>query len=102
LWGKIKIKKTAQDLEDSLIAMTSFLEGANPNYVIEENNPRMEAALDYIVGFYIEITSWEGKYKISQNKNKENRSRAKQALIDGQYQVIDHIEHLYRNHQTKG
>ena len=73
-------------MKDSLIAMTAFLEDA----------------LDYIVGFYIEITSWKGKYKISQHKNKENRSRAKQALIDGQSQVIDHIEHLYENHQTKG
>jgi transcriptional regulator len=82
--------------------MTAFLEGANPSYVLEENNPRMQAALDYIVGFHIEITSWEGKYKISQDKNKEDRSRAKQALIDGQSQVIEHIERLYANHQTKG
>jgi len=102
LRGKIQIKRAAQDIKDSLIAMTAFLEGANPNYVLEENNPRMAAALDYIVGFHIGITSWEGKYKISQDKNKEDRSRAKQALIDGQSQVIEHIEHLYENHQTKG
>ena len=102
LRGKIKIKRAAQDVKESLIAMTAFLEGANPNYVLEENNSRMAAALDYIVGFHIEITSWEGKYKISQDKNKEDRSRAKQALIDGQSQVIEHIEHLYENHKTKG
>ena len=100
--GKIQIKRAAQDVKDSLIAMTAFLEGANPNYVLEENNPRMADALDYIVGFQIKIKSWEGKYKISQNKNKEDRSRAKQALIGGQSLVIEHIEHLYENHQTKG
>ena len=102
LRGKIKIKRAAQEVKESLIAMTAFLEGANPSYVLEENNPRMQAALDYIVGFHIKITSWEGKYKISQDKNKEDRSRAKQALIDGQSQVIEHIERLYANHQTKG
>ena len=39
--------------------MTAFLEGDKPNYILEPDNPRMETALDYIVGFRIEITSWE-------------------------------------------
>ena len=88
-------------MKESLIAMTAFLEGEKPNYVLDENNPRMHAALDYIVGFHIKISSWEGKYKISQDKKKEDRKRAKQALIEGQSDVINHIERLYENHQTK-
>ena len=101
LRGKIILKKELQDVKESLIAMTAFLEGEKPNYVLDENNPRMHAALDYIVGFHIKISSWEGKYKISQDKNKEDRKRAKQALIEGQSDVINHIERLYENHQTK-
>jgi len=101
LRGKIILKKEPQDVKESLIAMTAFLEGEKPNYVLDENNPRMHAALDYIVGFHIKISSWEGKYKISQDKNKEDRKRAKQALIEGQSDVINHIERLYENHQTK-
>ena len=101
LRGKIILKKEPQDVKESLIAMTAFLEGEQPNYVLDENNPRMHAALDYIVGFHIKISSWEGKYKISQDKNKEDRKRAKQALIEGQSDVINHIERLYENHQTK-
>ena len=101
LRGKIILKKEPQDVKESLIAMTAFLEGEKPNYVLDENNPRMHAALDYIVGFHIKISSWEGKYKISQDKKKEDRKRAKQALIEGQSDVINHIERLYENHQTK-
>ena len=101
LRGKIILKKEPQYVKESLIAMTAFLEGEKPNYVLDENNPRMHAALDYIVGFHIKISSWEGKYKISQDKNKEDRKRAKQALIEGQSDVINHIERLYENHQTK-
>ena len=101
LRGKIILKKEPQDVKESLIAMTAFLEGEKPNYVLDENNPRMHAALDYIVGFHIKISSWEGKYKISQDKNKEDRKQAKQALIEGQSDVINHIERLYENHQTK-
>ena len=101
LRGKIILKKEPQDVKESLIAMTAFLEGEQPNYVLDENNPRMHAALDYIVGFHIKISSWEGKYKISQDKNKEDRKRAKQALIEGQSDVINQIERLYENHQTK-
>ena len=52
--------------------MTAFLEGNNPNYVLEADNPRMANALDYIVGFRIVIDAWEGKYKISQDKRKED------------------------------
>ena len=101
LRGKIILKKEPQDVKESLIAMTAFLEGEQPNYVLDENNPRMHAALDYIVGFHIKISSWEGKYKISQDKKKEDRKQAKQALIEGQSDVINHIERLYENHQTK-
>ena len=101
LRGKIILKKKPQDVKESLIAMAAFLEGEQPNYVLDENNPRMHAALDYIVGFHIKISSWEGKYKISQDKNKEDRKRAKQALIEGQSDVINQIERLYENHQTK-
>ena len=101
LRGKIILKKEPHDVKESLIAMTAFLEGEKPNYVLDENNPRMHAALDYIVGFHIKISSWEGKYKISQDKKKEDRKRAKQALIEAQSDVINHIERLYENHQTK-
>ena len=101
LRGKIELKTDPKEVKESLISMTSFLERNEQKYVLDENNPRMEAALDYIIGFDIEITSWEGKYKISQDKNKEDQRRAKEALIESQSKIINHIEYLYQKHKTK-
>ena len=81
--------------------MTAFLEGENPAYTLNADNPRMAAALDYIVGFHIEIVSWEGKYKISQDKRKDDQNRAKQAMLDADQKTQKAIELLYSLHQTK-
>jgi transcriptional regulator len=48
---------------------------------LEADNPRMEAALDYIKMFEITITDWEGKFKLSQDKKKSDMDGAKQELI---------------------
>lgn len=101
LRGKIHLNEDSQSVKQSLIEMTSFMEGDKPQYTLEEGNPRMEAALNFIVGFKIEITSWEGKYKISQDKIKKDQESAKQAMIDSQSQIIKNIERLYLNHETK-
>lgn len=101
LRGKIHLTEDSQSVKQSLIEMTSFMEGDQPKFILEESNPRMEAALNYIVGFKIEITSWEGKYKISQDKIKKDQERAKQAMMDSQSQITENIERLYLNHQTK-
>ena len=101
LRGKIELKTDPKEVKESLISMTSFLERNEQKYVLDENNPRMEAALNYIIGFDIKITSWEGKYKISQDKNKEDQRRAKETLIESQSKIINHIEYLYQKHETK-
>ena len=82
--------------------MTSFLEGNEQKYVLDENNPRMEAALNYIIGFDIKITSWEGKYKISQDKNKEDQRRAKETLIESQSKIINHIDKIVNDAEVTG
>ena len=81
--------------------MTAFLEGDQPKYKLDPDNPRMEAALDYIVGFRIEINSWEGKYKISQDKKKEDRERAKVAMQAARTNTEKEVALLYSMHQTK-
>ena len=81
--------------------MTAFLEGDQPNYILEPDNPRMETALDYIVGFRIEINSWEGKYKISQDKKKEDQKRAMIAMQAAQENTEKEVDLLYSAHQTK-
>ena len=101
LKGRIQIENDQEKVKQSLINMTAFLEGDNPSYTLESNNPRMVAALDYIVGFTIEIDSWEGKYKISQDKSKDDQLRAKKAMQMATQKAEEAIELLYSLHQTK-
>jgi len=101
LKGKLTLENAREKVKQSLIDMTAFLEGDQPNYTLDPNNPRMEAALDYIVGFRIEITSWEGKYKISQDKKKEDQKRAMVAMQAARENTKKEVALLYSAHETK-
>lgn len=101
LKGRITIESDQEKVKQSLIEMTAFLEGEEGRYQLDENNPRMERALDYIVGFKIQIDSWEGKYKISQDKRKDDQERAKEAMIAAEKKSAAAIDLLYATHQTK-
>lgn len=101
LTGRLRLENDQEKVKQSLINMTAFLEGENPAYTLDADNPRMAAALDYIVGFHIEIVSWEGKYKISQDKRKDDQNRAKKAILDAEQKTEKAIELLYTLHQTK-
>ena len=101
LKGRLTLENAREKVKQSLIDMTAFLEGDQPNYTLDPNNPRMEAALDYIVGFRIEITSWEGKYKISQDKKKEDQKRAMVAMQAARENTKKEVALLYSAHETK-
>jgi len=101
LKGTLTIENEREKVKQSLINMTAFLEGDQPNYTLDPANPRMEAALDYIVGFKIEITHWEGKYKISQDKKKEDQERAKVAMQIARKNTEKEVALLYSLHETK-
>ena len=101
LKGTLILENDREKVKQSLINMTAFLEGDQHKYKLDPDNPRMEAALDYIVGFRIEITSWEGKYKISQDKKKEDRERAKVAMQTARTNTEKEVALLYSMHRTK-
>lgn len=79
--GTVKAIESKEALKQSLITMTEFLEAPDHKYVLDANNPRMEANLDYIKMFEITITDWEGKFKLSQDKKTADTQNAKAALI---------------------
>ncbi|MEZ4795772.1 MAG: FMN-binding negative transcriptional regulator [Flavobacteriaceae bacterium] len=89
LKGTVKAIESKEALKESLIIMTEFLEQPDHNYVLEADNPRMDANLDYIKMFEITITNWEGKFKLSQDKIKRDTEAAKQELIRGNQQNIE-------------
>ncbi|MEX2350029.1 MAG: FMN-binding negative transcriptional regulator, partial [Flavobacteriaceae bacterium] len=81
----------------TMIAMTEFLEGAAQKYVLTPDNKRMDGAVNYIQAFEIDITSWEGKFKLSQDKIKQDQLNAKEALKENAQRNRDgFIEDIYR------
>jgi transcriptional regulator len=61
--------------------MTEFLEHPEHNYVLEPDNQRMLGALDFIEMFEITINSWEGKFKLSQDKKPKDIVNARAELL---------------------
>ncbi|GAB5401269.1 MAG: protease synthase/sporulation negative transcriptional regulator PaiB [Aureisphaera sp.] len=94
--GTIHLINDPEAAKETMIAMTEFLEGQNPKFVLKKDNKRMEAAVNYIQAFDISITNWEGKFKLSQDKNKKDQELAKQALIEkSRNDALDFIEAMY-------
>ncbi|WP_411031116.1 FMN-binding negative transcriptional regulator [Spongiimicrobium sp. 3-5] len=99
--GKIKLLTDKEAVKSTMVRMTSFLEGENPKHVLQQDDPRMESLIDYIIGFEIEITGWEGKFKFSQDKLKKDRELAKQELIRSQMKDVSaFIEAIFEHHEN--
>jgi len=81
LKGKVSAIEDKDVLKQSLIAMTEFLEKPNPKYTLEPDNSRLDANLNYIKMFEIDITHWEGKFKLSQDKKTSDMVAAREELI---------------------
>lgn len=83
----VHIKGIATSITDpekakqTLVDMTSCLEAPEHLYRLDMNDSKMERAINYIHAFEIEITSWEGKFKLSQDKCDKDQEHAKQELI---------------------
>jgi transcriptional regulator len=77
----VKAIESKAALKQSLITMTEFLETPDHKYVLEPDNPRLDRNLNYIEMFEIEITSWEGKFKLSQDKKPKDTESARTELI---------------------
>lgn len=94
--GTIRLINDPEAAKQTMIDMTEFLEGQNPCFILKKDNPRMAHFVNYIQAFEIEITKWEGKFKLSQDKIKKDQQGAKDALIDGTHQMHhDFIQRMY-------
>ncbi|MEM9679338.1 MAG: FMN-binding negative transcriptional regulator [Bacteroidota bacterium] len=88
LKGRVKRIESKAALKESLITMTEFLEAPEHKYVLEPSNPRMERNLNYIEMFEITITDWEGKFKLSQDKNPKDIRAAREELLRANQESI--------------
>ncbi|WP_053991450.1 FMN-binding negative transcriptional regulator [Mangrovimonas sp. TPBH4] len=87
----------ANAIKDSMVAMTHFLEAPDHKYILEQDNPRMEQLINYVSGFEIDITHWEGKFKLSQDKPHLEFVQAKEALItENQKSIQEFLGRLFK------
>ena len=89
LKGKVKSIESKEALKQSLITMTEFLEAPGHKYVLEPDNRSMKGYLDYIKMFEITIDSWEGKFKLSQDKKPQDIENARAELIRANQESIE-------------
>jgi transcriptional regulator len=88
-WNYIKVHVTGtaneitnpDSIKQSMVAMTSFLEAPEHNYVLDLDNEKMAQFINYVVGFEIDIQTWEGKFKLSQDKISLDMANAKAELL---------------------
>lgn len=80
--GTIHLLIEPESVKKTMIAMTEFLEGEAQKFTLKNDDPRMERLINYIQAFEIEITNWEGKFKLSQDKIPKDFENAKEELIN--------------------
>ena len=88
LKGKVNAIESTEALKASLIEMTEFLEAPDHKYTLEANNPRLDANLKYIKLFEIDIETWEGKFKLSQDKHPKDIRNARAELVRANQESI--------------
>ena len=79
--GTIQLINDPEAAKQSMITMTEFLEEPDHKFILHKNNPKMDRFVNYIQAFEIEITNWEGKFKLSQDKTEVDQTNAKNELI---------------------
>lgn len=95
--GTIRLIQNIEKAKETMIAMTSFLEGREKKYVLKLDDKRMDASIPYIQAFEIEITTWEGKFKLSQDKIKQDQENAKLELLKNTSKAKKKfIENIYK------
>lgn len=94
--GTITLINDPEATKDTIIAMTEFLEHPDHKFILEKDNPRMKRSINYIRAFDITITNWEGKFKLSQDKIKQDHENAKKELIKKSGEdATEFIEEMY-------
>jgi len=96
--GKLKLINEPEAAKQTIVDMTQILEGEAQKFILKKHDPRMERLIDFIQAFEIEITNWEGKFKLSQDKNAQDFENAKEELIKKSREDISgFIEDIYKN-----
>jgi len=95
--GTITLINNPDTSKETMIKMTKFLEAPVQKFILDKDDSRMDRLINYIQAFDIEITHWEGKFKLSQDKNEQDQENAKQELIKKSSEdITGFIENIYK------
>jgi transcriptional regulator len=80
-YGTFHVVEDRESLLDILHRLVQIHEGTRPvPWIFDESAGHVETLLKSIVGFRIEVTRLEGKWKLSQNQPEERRRKVIRAL----------------------
>ncbi len=97
LTGTVRVIEESNRIKETLVNMTRFLEGPEQKFQLKKDHPMLEHLLPHIQVFEIEITHWEGKFKLSQDKNLVDFECAKAELIkNSKTDLKSFIEKIYK------
>lgn len=95
--GTVHLINDSEMVKNTMIEMTEFLEKNNAGFTLKKDNDKMNQLINYIQTFEVDITNWEGKFKLSQDKNPEDYENAKKELIRRSTQeVTSFITKMYQ------
>ncbi len=96
VYGMVRVVSDRETLLQTLRDTVDKFEGgtSQPWQIDEPDEQFLEGLLGSIVGFEIEVTRMEGKWKLSQNHTPERRSRVIDALREIDGEQASHIAEL--------
>ncbi len=94
--GTIQLINHPEAAKQTMVDMTNFLEQPDHKFKLEMDDSRMHRLIKYIQAFEIEVTNWEGKFKLSQDKNAEDFELAKKTLQKNSRKDISEFINNYK------
>ena len=89
--GIISVIDDSDKIKRSMVDMTRYLEAPDHDYLLAIDDPKMDRMVQYIHTFEIDITHWEGKFKLSQDKCEQDQINANEQLAKVNKEKINSI-----------
>lgn len=92
-YAKVHVKGKATYIDESrlirsLVEMTDELDD---DYKLEYTHPKIDRLKHFIQGFEVSIDSFQGRFKMSQDKSESHFDKAKSLLKESQVQRLDYF-----------
>jgi transcriptional regulator len=96
VYGKARVFKSPEDLQGVLHQLIGTFEAAYADQWASLSETYRERMLSHIVGFEIAVTKIEAKFKLSQNRTKEEQSNVISSLEKAEDTAIAGVSRLMR------